>query len=133
MGKVTKADARVLCYRAINPPLWQKNLADTLEAARGSKEANPRRLDVDVSYPGLSRISADPPMYAIDNFLSEGECDAMLAAGSRGSLKPSTISDTVRDVRARMLALTITLTSDSLSDMRTRAGPHPHPAVLQGE
>lgn len=37
-----------------------------------------------LGYPGLQRVSADPPLYAVPGFLTPAECDALIAAAAPG-------------------------------------------------
>lgn len=68
-----------------------------LETARASASP-PRRLSMDLDFPGLRMLHPDPPIYAIDHFLSSAECD-MLIKQAPPLLEDSKIGFKVSDVR----------------------------------
>lgn len=70
------------------------------EAARRREEARreaPRRElgpfhEIDVHYPGLRRIHEEPTIYAVDDFLTDDECDRIIAKAA-ANLRPCLVNN----------------------------------------
>lgn len=55
--------------------------------------AAPRTLTIHSAWPGLSLVSPTGPVYAIDNFLADYECQALIDDGEAGGFKASHTED----------------------------------------
>lgn len=59
---------------------------------RGSVEWQP----VNPAFPGLQRVSVDPPIYAVHGFLAPHECEALCAMAAPGLKRSIVVDGTVR-------------------------------------
>ena len=48
---------------------------------------------INQTYPGLSSLCSDPPIFRIDGFLEAEECDALIALGSGRTVRSPTLDD----------------------------------------
>ncbi|MDG2075209.1 MAG: 2OG-Fe(II) oxygenase [Arenicellales bacterium] len=48
---------------------------------------------INQTYPGLSSLCSDPPIFRIDGFLEAKECDALIALGSGRTVRSPTLDD----------------------------------------
>ena len=100
LGKVSKAKAMQLCREVINPPKWKQMLEDALQTARRAADRmDGQLLGVDLgAFGSVRRLHDSPPIYTIDDFLSEVECAQMVRAAPP-LLHPSRTSDKVTEIR----------------------------------
>ena len=58
-----------------------------------------RRLEINASHPGVSRLHSEPPIFIIEDFLPVSMCERICAA-ARPQLKPSTVLHMAEDERS---------------------------------
>ena len=78
-GTPSKEEAKRLILQLIDPPRWRQSLAIALHKARTASRSENARLELTPDYPGLSLLHSSPPIFQVDDFLSDTECEALVA------------------------------------------------------
>lgn len=80
------------------------------------KKMSEQYMPVDLNFPGLRILHLDPPVFAIDDFFTEEQCDHLVAAAtSSGLMRQSKVgSGNIGDSNANLAALSSRRTSSSM-------------------
>jgi len=77
------AQLHILAYAFFSNPL--DKLSDMMGPTDGPISLARKNFAAPVaSYPGLREVCAEPPVFAIDGFLSDGECDTLVESANSG-------------------------------------------------
>lgn len=82
--------------------------------------AQPWFQRIDTKYPGLRLINAEPYIFAVNNFLSQSECDALIAKVEAGLPRQQGMGDFSEEASDRRTSFGAVATNQELPSLRAR-------------